>query len=64
MLAMTYRGPYRVRLDPKPMPEIEHPNDAIVRVTRTCICGSDLHVYHGMVPDTRIGSTFGHEFEG
>jgi len=33
-------------------------------VTRTCICGSDLHLYHGMVPDTRVGSTFGHEFIG
>lgn len=64
MLAMTFRGPYRIRLDNKPVPEIEHPRDAIVRVTRTCICGSDLHLYHGIVPDTRIGSTFGHEFVG
>lgn len=65
MLAMNYRGPYRVRLDKhKPEPEILHPNDAIVRVTRSCICGSDLHLYHGMVPDTRVGATFGHEFVG
>ena len=65
MLAMNYRGPYRVRLDRnKPMPEIRHPQDAIVRVTRSCICGSDLHLYHGLVPDTRVGSTFGHEFVG
>src|SRR3978361_589097 len=64
MLAMNYRGPYRVRAVQKPMPEILHPEDAIVRVTRTCICGSDLHLYHGMVPDTRVGSTFGHEFTG
>jgi S-(hydroxymethyl)glutathione dehydrogenase/alcohol dehydrogenase len=64
MLAMNYRGPYRVRADEKPMPKIEHPEDAIVRVTRSCICGSDLHLYHGMVPDTRIGMTFGHEFCG
>lgn len=64
MLAMNYRGPYRVRAERKAEPEIEHPNDAIVRVTRTCICGSDLHLYHGMVPDTRVGSTFGHEFTG
>lgn len=65
MLAMNYRGPYRVRLDrDKPIPEIEHPGDAIVRVLRTCICGSDLHLYHGLVPDTRVGSTFGHEFIG
>ncbi|RRN78156.1 glutathione-dependent formaldehyde dehydrogenase [Pseudoxanthomonas sp. SGD-10] len=64
MIAMNYRGPRRVRADHKPYPEIEHPNDAIVRVTRSCICGSDLHLYHGMVPDTRVGSTFGHEFIG
>lgn len=64
MLAVNYRGPYRVRVDQKPLPEILHPNDAIVRVLRTCICGSDLHLYHGLVPDTRVGSTFGHEFVG
>lgn len=64
MLAMTYRGPYRVRVVDKPMPEIEHPSDAIVRVTRSCICGSDLHLYHGLMPDTRVGHTFGHEFVG
>jgi D-arabinose 1-dehydrogenase-like Zn-dependent alcohol dehydrogenase len=44
------------------MPPIEHPNDAIVRVTMAAICGSDLHLYHGMMPDTRVGMTFGHEF--
>ncbi|NDK57403.1 zinc-dependent alcohol dehydrogenase [Pontibacter fetidus] len=64
MLAMNYRGPKRVRIDEKPMPEIKHPQDAIVRVTRSCICGSDLHLYNGNVPDTRVGSTFGHEFTG
>lgn len=65
MLAMNYRGPFRVRADRnKPDPEILHPGDAIVRVTRSCICGSDLHLYHGLVPDTRVGMTFGHEFTG
>lgn len=65
MLAVNYRGPFRIRLDrDKPMPEILHPEDAIVRVTRSCICGSDLHLYHGLVPDTRVGTTFGHEFTG
>ncbi|MBE7367014.1 zinc-dependent alcohol dehydrogenase [Ramlibacter pallidus] len=64
MLAMDYRGPYRVRAAEKAEPKIEHPNDAIVRVTRSCICGSDLHLYHGLVPDTRVGMTFGHEFCG
>ncbi|RNI25814.1 zinc-dependent alcohol dehydrogenase [Rufibacter latericius] len=64
MLAMNYRGPLRVRASQKPMPKIEHPQDAIVRVTRSCICGSDLHLYNGSVPDTRVGMTFGHEFTG
>jgi len=64
MLAMNFRGPFRVRIDRKPDPEILHAEDAIVRVTRSCICGSDLHLYHGLVPDTRVGSTFGHEFIG
>ncbi|MDO7849779.1 zinc-dependent alcohol dehydrogenase [Hymenobacter sp. M29] len=64
MLAMDFRGPRRVRAVQKPMPEIKHPEDAIVRVKRTCICGSDLHLYNGNVPDTRVGMTFGHEFIG
>ena len=64
MLAMNYRGPYRVRAQQKAEPVIEHPQDAIVRVSRACICGSDLHLYHGLVPDTRVGTTFGHEFTG
>lgn len=64
MLAMNYRGPYRVRATHKSDPVIEHPGDAIVRVLRACICGSDIHLYHGMVPDTRVGHTFGHEFIG
>ncbi|MDB5919611.1 MAG: glutathione-dependent formaldehyde dehydrogenase [Massilia sp.] len=64
MLAMSFRGPYRVRSEHKPDPVIAHPRDAIVRVDRACICGSDLHLYHGLVPDTRVGMTFGHEFTG
>ncbi|SKC42251.1 alcohol dehydrogenase [Plantibacter cousiniae] len=61
---MSYRGPYKVRAEEKADPRLEHPNDAIIRVTRAAICGSDLHLYHGMMPDTRVGSTFGHEFVG
>jgi len=64
MRAMVYRGPYKIRVEEKPMPVIEHPNDAIVRVEMAAICGSDLHLYHGMMPDTRVGMTFGHEFIG
>jgi len=62
--AMVYRGPYKIRVEEKDVPAIEHPNDAIVRVTLAAICGSDLHLYHGMMPDTRVGHTFGHEFIG
>jgi threonine dehydrogenase-like Zn-dependent dehydrogenase len=61
---MTYRGPYKVRTQEKDRPTIEHPEDAIVRVTLAAICGSDLHLYHGLMPDTRVGHTFGHEFIG
>jgi S-(hydroxymethyl)glutathione dehydrogenase / alcohol dehydrogenase len=64
MRAMTYRGPFRVRVEDKPEPEILHPNDAIIRVTRAAICGSDIHLYHGMMPDLRVGHTFGHESIG
>ena len=64
MLALSYRGPNRVIIEEKPDPRIEHPNDVVVRVTRAAVCGSDLHLYHGFVPDTRVGSTFGHEFTG
>jgi threonine dehydrogenase-like Zn-dependent dehydrogenase len=62
--ALVYEGPYRVRVRDKPDPRIEHPQDAIVRVTRAAICGSDLHLFHGFIPDTRVGTTFGHEFTG
>lgn len=61
---MNYRGPYRVRIADKPIPEIQHPQDIILQVTRACICGSDLHLYRGKVPDTRVGTIFGHEFIG
>jgi threonine dehydrogenase-like Zn-dependent dehydrogenase len=64
MQAMIYEGPSRVRVGNKPDPVIEHPNDALVRVTRSAICGSDLHLLHGLITDTRVGCTFGHEFAG
>lgn len=64
MRAMSYRGPFRVRMENKPDPEIHHPDDAIIRVTRAAICGSDIHLYHGLMPDLRVGQTFGHEFIG
>ncbi|NVJ20108.1 MULTISPECIES: zinc-dependent alcohol dehydrogenase [Myxococcus] len=64
MRALTYQGPFKVRVENKPDPRLEHPQDVILKVTRTAICGSDLHLLHGLVPDTRVGHTFGHEFTG
>ena len=64
MRALTYDGPYRVAVRNKPDPRIEHPQDGVVRVTAAAICGSDLHLLHGLVPDTRVGQTFGHEIVG
>ena len=64
MLGVTYRGPDRVRVELHPEPTIEHPNDVILKVTRATICGSDLHLYHGYIPDLRVGTIFGHEFTG
>ncbi|AFE08759.1 s-(hydroxymethyl)glutathione dehydrogenase [Corallococcus coralloides DSM 2259] len=64
MQALTYEGPWRVTVREKADPRIEHPQDGIVRVETAAICGSDLHILHGLIPDTRVGSTFGHEFVG
>jgi len=64
MRALSYQGPFRVRVEDKPDPRLEHPQDVILKVTRAAICGSDLHLLHGLVPDTRVGHTFGHEFTG
>ena len=64
MLAMSYQGPKNVKAVKKPDPKIMHPNDVVLKVKRSAICGSDLHLYFGMVADTRVGTTFGHEFTG
>jgi threonine dehydrogenase-like Zn-dependent dehydrogenase len=64
MKALSYYGKNDVRVVSKPEPRIEHHEDCIVKVTTAAICGSDLHLYHGLVPDTRVGHTFGHECVG
>src|SRR5262245_18831349 len=64
MRALTYHGPRRVRVDGKPDPRIEHPGDVVVKVARASICGYDIHLWKGRVPDTRVGSILGHEFAG
>jgi S-(hydroxymethyl)glutathione dehydrogenase/alcohol dehydrogenase len=53
-----------VRIDDKPQPTIQHPEDIVLRITSTAICGSDLHLYHGTVPGMQPGQTLGHEFMG
>ncbi|MDN2564878.1 glutathione-dependent formaldehyde dehydrogenase [Aquibium sp. A9E412] len=64
MRALTWHGKKDVRVDTVPDPEIVNPRDAIVRITSTAICGSDLHLYHAMIPTLQPGDILGHEFMG
>ena len=64
MLAYTYVRKGEFRLMEKPVPEIQDPGDAIVRVTLGSICTSDLHIKHGSVPRAVPGITVGHEMVG
>jgi threonine dehydrogenase-like Zn-dependent dehydrogenase len=62
--ALVWHGRYNVQCDSVPDPVIEHPRDAIVKVTSTAICGSDLHLYDGYIPAMEKGDILGHEFMG
>lgn len=64
MRALVYHGRTDVRCDTVPDPKIEAPRDAIVRITSTAICGSDLHLYDGYVMGMERGDILGHEFMG
>jgi len=64
MRALTYHGSKDVRVDNVPDPSIQEPDDIILRVTATAICGSDLHLYRGKIPQVKHGDIFGHEFMG
>jgi threonine dehydrogenase-like Zn-dependent dehydrogenase len=64
MRAVCWHGPRDVRVEHVADPEILNPRDAIVRVTATAICGSDLHLWNGMIPTMRAGDVLGHEFMG
>lgn len=64
MRALTYHGGHDVRVDNVPDPIIKESDDIILRVTATAICGSDLHLYRGKIPQTEAGDIFGHEFMG
>jgi 2-desacetyl-2-hydroxyethyl bacteriochlorophyllide A dehydrogenase len=63
MQAVTFQAPGEVRLEERPEPELLAPDDAVVRVEATGVCGSDLHIYHGRV-QIEPGFTLGHEFVG
>jgi threonine dehydrogenase-like Zn-dependent dehydrogenase len=64
MRALTWQGKQDVAIRDVPDPEIVNPHDAIVRVTATTICGSDLHLYNGYMPTMQKGDILGHEFMG
>jgi len=64
MKALIYRGPGKMALEEHPKPELLAPTDAIVRVTKTTICGTDLHILKGDVPSCRPGRILGHEGVG
>jgi threonine dehydrogenase-like Zn-dependent dehydrogenase len=61
MKAVVYHGTHDVRVHDVPDPEIVDPRDAIIRVTATAICGSDLHLYNGLMPTMEEGDVLGHE---
>jgi len=64
MRAVVWEGKNNVKVSRVPDPEILNPRDAIVKVTLTAICGSDLHLYNGFIPTMKSGDVLGHEFMG
>lgn len=64
MKALCWYGKHDVRVETVPDPKILNPHDAIVKITTSAICGSDLHLYDGLVPKMEKGDILGHEFMG
>ncbi len=64
MKALVYQGPGKKSLEERPKPAVQAPTDAIVRVTKTTICGTDLHILKGDVPTCKPGRILGHEGVG
>jgi threonine dehydrogenase-like Zn-dependent dehydrogenase len=64
MRAVVWEGKNTVKVNEVPDPKILNPRDAIVKVTLTAICGSDLHLYDGFIPTMQSGDVLGHEFMG
>jgi threonine dehydrogenase-like Zn-dependent dehydrogenase len=61
MKAVVRHGKHDVRVDSVPEPQLQSPGDIIVKITSTAICGSDLHLYDGMMPTMEEGDILGHE---
>jgi len=64
MRALTWHGKKDIQCGTVPDPLIEHPRDAIVKVSSCAICGSDLHLFDGFMPGMKFGDIMGHEFMG
>ncbi|EJB06763.1 theronine dehydrogenase-like Zn-dependent dehydrogenase [Rhizobium leguminosarum bv. trifolii WSM597] len=64
MRALVWHGKEDIRCDTVSDPEIEHPRDAIIKVTSCAICGSDLHLFHNFIPAMKSGDIMGHEMMG
>ncbi len=64
MKALCWYGAHKVRVENVPDPQILNPRDAIIKITSTAICGSDLHLYDGYIPTMEKGDILGHEFMG
>lgn len=64
MRALCWYGTHKVRVENVPDPQILNPRDAIIKITSTAICGSDLHLYDGYIPSMEKGDILGHEFMG
>jgi threonine dehydrogenase-like Zn-dependent dehydrogenase len=62
--ALAWHGKQDIRCESVPDPRIEHPRDAIIKVTACAICGSDLHIYNGIIPRMKSGDVLGHENMG
>jgi threonine dehydrogenase-like Zn-dependent dehydrogenase len=64
MKALTWQDKHKVAVETVPDPTILNPRDAIIKITSTAICGSDLHLYDGVIPTMEQGDILGHEFMG
>src|SRR5262249_484267 len=64
MKAVCWEGKGKVHVGTVPDPKIINPHDAVIRITSTAICGSDLHLYDGYIPAMQPGDILGHEFMG